>query len=157
MHAGEVVAGEETFRASHGRDATNAYNFVMTKSDETKGAGRRVDPRNRCAWCRHPIPEASGPGRPRRFCSQKCRQWDWVQRQRAAELELSENELVVTRDELDSLKDLVFVLECAVKDVRQDLQAGRHTKETLRDLLDWLLEAADPVTTASLGSPTIRP
>lgn len=80
-----------------------------------------------------------------------------MQRQRAAELELSENELVVTRDELDSLKDLVFVLECAVKDVRQDLQAGRHTKETLRDLLDWLLEAADPVTTASLGSPTVRP
>lgn len=103
------------------------------------------------------MPETSGPGRPRRFCSQKCRQWDWVQRQRAAELELSETELIVTRDELDALKDLVFVLECAVKDVRHDLQAGRQTKETLRDLLDWLLEAADPVTTASLGMYSYRP
>lgn len=111
----------------------------------------------RCAWCRHPIASSDGPGRPKKFCSQKCRQWDWVSRQRATELALSENELVVTRTELDELKDLVFVLQCAVQDVRNDLGSSRHTKESLRELLDWLLEAAEPVTSASFGSPSIRP
>ena len=79
-----------------------------------------------------------------------------MSRQRAAELELSENELVVTREELDNLKDLIFVLQCAVNDVRTDLASPRQTKETLADMVSWLLDAADPVTTASFGSPPIR-
>ncbi|MFM8553938.1 MAG: hypothetical protein ACKOBO_04910 [Acidimicrobiales bacterium] len=107
----------------------------------------------RCTWCRQPIARSDGPGRPKKFCSQKCRQWDWVSRQRAAELELSENELVVARTELDELKDLVFVLQCAVHDVRTDIAGGRHTQQSLRELLEWLLDAAEPVTTASLGRP----
>jgi endogenous inhibitor of DNA gyrase (YacG/DUF329 family) len=107
----------------------------------------------RCSWCRHPIARSDGPGRPKKFCSQKCRQWDWVSRQRAAELELSENELVIARSELDELKDLVFVLQCAVQDVQGDLASGRHTLQSLRELLEWLLEAAEPVTAASLGRP----
>ena len=81
----------------------------MTKYRKDTGSG---DNRPRCGWCRHPLAPASGPGRPKKFCSQKCRQWDWVSRQRAAELELSENELVVARGELDNLKDLIFVLQC---------------------------------------------
>lgn len=79
-----------------------------------------------------------------------------MSRQRAAELELSETELVVARDELDNLKDLIFVLQCAVTDVTTDLVSARHTKESLRELVQWLLEAAEPVTTASFGSPVIR-
>jgi hypothetical protein len=79
-----------------------------------------------------------------------------VSRQRAAELELSETELVVAREELDNLKDLIFVLQCAVNDVQADLTSSRHTKESLRELTEWLLEAAEPVTTASFGSPAIR-
>jgi hypothetical protein len=79
-----------------------------------------------------------------------------VSRQRAAELQLSENELVVAREELDNLKDLIFVLQCAVNDVRQDLTSPRQTKETLTDMVTWLLDAADPVTLASFGAPVIR-
>ena len=93
---------------------------------------------------------------PKKFCSQRCRQWDWVSRQRAAELELSENELVVAREELDNLKDLIFVLQCAVNDVRADLQSPRQTKDTYAEMVSWLLEAAEPVTSASFGSPVIR-
>lgn len=99
---------------------------------------------------------ADGPGRPKKFCSHRCRQWDWVSRQRAAELQLSETELVVAREELDNLKDLIFVLQCAVNDVRADLASSRHTKESLRELAEWLLEASEPVTTASFGSPALR-
>jgi hypothetical protein len=79
-----------------------------------------------------------------------------VARQRATELQLSENELVVTRDELDSLKDHIFVLHCAVIDARTDLLGGKHTKDSLLEIIQWLLDAADPVTTASLLPSVIR-
>ena len=124
----------------------------MTKNHNDRGE-QGTD--RRCRWCRHVLPPGSGPGRPREFCSQRCRQWDWVSRQRAADLALSENELVMTRDELDKLKDQIYVLHCAVNDARTDLAAGRHTKDTLRDILNWLLEAAEPVAAASL-SPSSR-
>lgn len=77
-------------------------------------------------------------------------------RQRASDLELSENELVMTRDELDQLKDQIYVLHCAVSDIKQDLSAGRHTKDSLMDSLTWLLDAAEPVALASL-TPSLRP
>lgn len=63
---------------------------------------------------------------------------------------------MVARDELDHLKDLIFVLQCAVNDVTSDLVSSRHTKESLRELVQWLLEAAEPVTSASFGSPVVR-
>lgn len=110
----------------------------------------------RCRWCRHVLSINRGPGRRKEFCSQKCRQWDWVSRQRAADLALSENELVMTRDELDVLKDQIYVLHCAVIDAKEDLTKGRHTKDSLRELLDWLIDAAEPVAAASL-TPSLRP
>lgn len=110
----------------------------------------------RCRWCRHVLVDQTGPGRRREFCSQKCRQWDWVSRQRAQDLQLSENELVMTRDELDQLKDQIYVLHCALIDARKDLEHPRHTKDSLRDILDWLMDAAEPVAAASL-TPSLRP
>ena len=68
-----------------------------------------------------------------------------MSRQRASELELSENELVVARAELDNLKDLIFVLQCAVNDVRQDLESPRQSKDSLTEMVAWLLDAAEPV------------
>ena len=61
----------------------------------------------------------------------------------------------MTRDELDQLKDRIYVLHCAVNDARLDLASGRHTNETLREILDWVLEAAEPVADASLA-PSLR-
>jgi hypothetical protein len=101
------------------------------------------------------LPERSGPGRPREFCSQRCRQWDWVSRQRAAELELSENELVIARDELDRLHDELYVLSCAVEDTERDLAAGgRLTVQELTDTLQWLLDAARPLGEREISVPT---
>lgn len=62
----------------------------------------------------------------------------------------------MTRDELDTLKDQMYVLHCAVLDARQDLASGRHTKESLLEVLHWVLEAAEPVAAASL-TPSLRP
>ena len=101
------------------------------------------------------LPERAGPGRPREFCSQKCRQWDWVARQRARELELSDGELVVARAELDQLHDDLYVLACAVDDTEKDLAAGgaRTTATELRRILDWLLSAAKPLRDRELSAP----
>jgi hypothetical protein len=86
-------------------------------------------------------------GRPREYCSQACRQWHWVGRQRAAELQLSEHELIVAKDELDALHDELYVLACAVNDAERDIAAGAHAPAAaeLRSTLDWLLEAARPL------------
>jgi hypothetical protein len=124
----------------------------MTISNDTSGQ-QGID--KRCRWCRHVLAAATGPGRPKEFCSQRCRQWDWVSRQRASELALSENELVMTRDELDALKDQIYVLHCALNDVQTDLASPRQTKESLLEMLGWLIQAAEPIATASL-TPAIR-
>ena len=128
------------------------YYFVMTISKDTAGQ-QGID--KRCRWCRHVLAAATGPGRPKEFCSQRCRQWDWVSRQRASELALSENELVMTRDELDALKDQIYVLHCALNDVQTDLASPRQSKESLLEMLGWLIQAAEPIAVASL-TPAIR-
>jgi hypothetical protein len=115
----------------------------MTKSTTVDEHG---GPAAHCRWCRRALPPRRGPGRPREFCSQRCRQWDWVARQRARELELSEDELVVARTELDELHDELYVLACAVEDVERDLSGpGRRTLTELQDAVDWLLAAARPL------------
>jgi hypothetical protein len=113
----------------------------------------------RCRWCRRVIVAVSARGRPREFCSQRCRQWDWVSRQRARELQLSEGELVVARAELDALHDDLFVLACAVDDADRDLAAagGRATARELREILGWLLDAARPLRDRELAAPDPPP
>lgn len=121
----------------------------------TKSGGWPESGAARCRWCRRVLPARSGPGRPREFCSQRCRQWDWVARQRAAELELSDRELVIARDELDALHDDLYVLACAVDDAERDLAApGRRTVQDLTDIVDWLLDAARPLRDRELAAPS---
>ena len=98
----------------------------------------------RCGWCGRGLPERVGPGRPRRFCRQACRQAAYVAGQRRAELGLSESELIVTRQALDALRDQIYVLESAVEDVERDLREA-PTEREVREALDWLLAAARPL------------
>lgn len=135
-------------------------NSVMTKQaaehDSERDDGGPVA--SRCRWCRRVLPARTGPGRPRVFCSQRCRQWDWVSRQRARELELSENELVIARDELDGLHDAMYALACAVEDTERDLGAdGTRTARELEQILDWLLEAAKPLRDLEVSAPGSTP
>lgn len=112
----------------------------------TKVAVDTEGQRSRCRWCRRVLPQQN-LGRPRVFCSQACRQWDWVGRQRARELQLGEDDLIVARSELDALHDDLFVLACAVDDVERDLAAcgAKPAVKELQDLVNWLLEAARPI------------
>jgi hypothetical protein len=110
----------------------------------------------RCRWCRRALPEERRRGRPREFCSQRCRQWDWVARQRAGELALSEGELVVARTALDELHDQLYALACAVEDTDRDLAAvdGAPSAAELRRMLDWLLDAARPLAAREIPAPS---
>lgn len=133
-----------------------AHNFVMTKSkvvSKQRALEGLEAPRDkpRCRWCRRGLEANSGPGRPREFCSQACRQWDWVARQRARDLQLSEDQLVLTRGELNDLHDALYVLACAVHDVRRDLEATKKPTSTeLTDMLRWVLDCADPLDSVRL-------
>ena len=89
--------------------------------------------------------KGEGPGRPRQFCTQACRQKDYIARLRAQEAGLSEAELIVTREELDALHDKLYVLEAAIEDVERDL-TGSPTKQEYVEALEWLLDAARPLT-----------
>ena len=119
----------------------------MTKSgDPADVSSLKAVDSSRCQWCRSPIAQRTGAGRPRRFCSQSCRQWDWVARQRATELALSEDELVIARKELDALPDQVYVLRCAIADVEADLDPSVDpTTRDFKAALKWLLQAAKPM------------
>ena len=119
----------------------------MTKLPDGQQWQRKATPDGpRCKWCRRVLPEQSGPGRPRAYCSQPCRQWDWVARQRATELALSEDELVIARKELDTLRDQVYVLRCAIADVEADLDPSVDpTTRDFKAALKWLLQAAKPL------------
>jgi hypothetical protein len=75
-----------------------------------------------------------------------------VAKHRAAELELSENELVVARSELDELHDELYVLACAVDDVERDLHLDHSpSAQELSDALGWLLDAARPLRNREIG------
>lgn len=70
---------------------------------------------------------------------------DYEARRRAAELGLSENELVMTRDELEQLRDALYVVEAAVEDVDRDLEAAGDDPVEVRRSLEWLLQAVRPL------------
>lgn len=99
----------------------------------------------RCRWCGRKIEVAPGPGRPREFCKASCRQMHYEAKRRAAELGLSESELVMTRNELEELRDALYVLEAAVEDVERDLADAGDDPVELRRALAWLLDAARPL------------
>jgi hypothetical protein len=121
---------------------------TQSATDEGSGRSGAPEPVARCAWCRRPLPAASGPGRPRRFCQQSCRQRDYEARRRARELDLGDHELIVARHTLDALRDELYVLACAVEDVERDLAAtARPTTRELQDAVGWLLDAARPLCT----------
>jgi hypothetical protein len=70
-----------------------------------------------------------------------------MSRLRARDAGLAESELIITRAELESLRDKLYVLECAVADAQRDLEAGDDGGAVLR----WVLEAADPLFDTRLG------
>jgi hypothetical protein len=103
-----------------------------------RGAAGETRP---CKWCGRPFPSSSGAGRPREFCRRSCRQRAYEARRRADELGLGEHELVIARDELESLRDRLYVLGCALEDVERDVDERSEAAE-VREALAWLVDAS---------------
>ena len=51
----------------------------------------------------------------------------------------------MTRDELEALRDALYVVEAAVEDVDRDLATTPDDPAEVRRALDWLLAAARPL------------
>lgn len=60
---------------------------------------------------------------------------------------MAETELVITRRELEELRDKLYVLECAVEDARRDIAADGDPAEALA----WVIESAVPLFATPLG------
>lgn len=99
---------------------------------------------SRCRWCGREIPPRPGPGRRREFCTDSCRQFDYQSRRRAASSGLRDDEMIVSRRDVDDLHDRLYALEAAVEDVERDLAGGAGLPEH-REAVAWLLEAARPL------------
>jgi hypothetical protein len=104
----------------------------------------RVGLPERCRWCGRPMPEAAATGRPRQFCRRSCRQRDFEARERARRHGLDETDVIIAREALETLRDQLYVVRCAVDDVRRDL-AGSPTKSEYATAVDWLLKSLEPV------------
>jgi len=59
-------------------------------------------------------------------------------------LGLGEDELIVAREQLDELRDQVFVMCAAVDDARQAAPALLDLAEA-REWIDWIVQAAAPL------------
>ena len=112
---------------------------------EAPGASVRPVVGGRCAWCSRPLESASGPGRPRRYCRQGCRQRAYEARLRSAELDLADDDVVVGRAQLDELASALYCLQTALEDVDRDLAAAGEDPAEVRLALGWLLDNARPL------------
>ena len=96
----------------------------------------------------------AGAGRPRLYCKRACRQRDYEARRRALEVGLGEHELVITREELEQIRDRMYVLACTVEDAERDLRQpeARRAKE-LQRVLEFVLDAARECIGPAPGAP----
>lgn len=76
----------------------------------------RGEPRH-CGWCGLRLPEEDRVGRPRRYCSQSCRQRAYERRTAVQRGGLPEDAVVLSATELADLQDRLFQLRCAAEDV----------------------------------------
>jgi len=104
----------------------------------------------RCGWCHRPLAQRPGAGRPRLFCSRSHRQRAYEARRRADELDVPQDQCIVSAGDLVRLHDRLYRLEAAVEDVTADLsatpgaaayrQAYEHLMDAVGDLVGTVIE-----------------
>ena len=79
-------------------------------------------------------------------------------RKLAAAHGLGDDDVIVDRQHLEELQDVLYCLQAAIEDVDRDL-VGRPSGREVREALDWLLDNARPAAgmwieprTADLGT-----
>ncbi|NOY54844.1 MAG: hypothetical protein GXP34_02560 [Actinobacteria bacterium] len=100
---------------------------------------------NRCSWCGGELPKRKGPGRPRRYCKQSCRQQAHIARKLANAHGLGADDVLVSRGDLEELQGLLYGLETALEDVAGDLDGAGADGAAYREAFEWLRTAAEPL------------
>ena len=106
---------------------------TVTKHSGDTGPGERT----RCGWCSRALPErpATAIGRKPIYCRRSCRQRAFEARRRGDSLGVSEDELIITRNELEDLNDRLFEISLAAKDSDTLLQDGVSPSKVLEQLV----------------------
>jgi hypothetical protein len=94
-----------------------------------------------CGWCGQRLPEDGKVGRPRRYCSQSCRQRAYERRAAVQRGGLPEDAVVLSSAELADLQDRLFQLRCAAEDVVTAADDGADPGE-LKSLAAAVVENA---------------
>jgi len=87
---------------------------------------------------------APGPGRPRRFCRDGCRQQAYLARKLASSHGLGDDDVVVSREALEDLQSRIYCLQAALEDIDRDLERSREPRD-IAEALAWLRENAAPL------------
>ena len=87
-----------------------------------------------------------GQGRPRKWCKQSCRQRAFESRKLAQRLGVSDDAIVVNRDQYELLLDRRYELTLAARDIRKP-DAGNRTPS---EQIDWLLTHVDALLAVSV-------
>jgi uncharacterized small protein (DUF1192 family) len=121
----------------------------MTQYGAAAATGERNttgDQARRCRWCGRSFTPTPGPGRPRRFCRDGCRQQAYLARKLAAAHGLGDDDVVVSRQLVEELQSRLYCLQAALEDVERDL--ARSTEpDDVAEALAWLQENATPLAT----------
>ena len=115
------------------------YRFRCTKVLQVQNI-ISVQPGTACAWCGKDI-ASSGRGRPRKYCSQACRQRAYEQRNNVSGTAIPANAVIMTPDRAEELKDSLFELRCAAEDIATAVGEG-ETPQEVSELCRELVELA---------------
>jgi hypothetical protein len=101
-------------------------------------------PQERCRWCGRAFAPRPGPGRPRRYCRQGCRQQAHLARKLAVAHGLGDDDVIVDRTALEELQGALYGLQAALEDVERDLAASSKPAD-VAEALAWLRSNAEPL------------
>ena len=100
----------------------------------------------RCRWCGRRFDQPPGPGRPKVYCRQGCRQQAHIARKLAASHGLGDGDVIVGRTALEDMQSALYCLQAALEDVDRDLAAD-DSPAAKADALRWVLDNARPLAT----------
>ena len=102
-----------------------------------------------CRWCGRELAIVIGPGRPREYCRQSCRQRAYELRRRQLAGTLRSGEVPVSWSDFERVRDGLYALSTALDDVDGDLAddgdfeaAFRHLYQAASDLRGVELEVS---------------
>ena len=109
-----------------------------SRSRSRSGTGAR--PNAVCAWCHKEI-EVTPRGRPRKFCSQSCRQRAYEQRNGVSGKAIPQDVVMLSAAKAETLWDGLYALRCAAEDVATATAEGADAQE-IGELCEELVDLA---------------